>query len=119
MYSRPDLITQGVLSVEQAQALFNIYSQRLGHFLYRILGDNSSLEGIRSSSPLLTTAICAVSALHSAELGQLYDRCYQEFINLSTAQTFAKENSLDDIRGLCIGAFWLSEISWILDGTGE
>ena len=116
--ARADLITRGVVSLAQAQTLLDIYSYRLDHFLYGILGEENTLEQIRSSSPLLTAVICTVSALHSDELAYLYNGCYQEFIGLSAAQTFARENSLDDIRALCIGAFWLNEISWILVGTG-
>jgi hypothetical protein len=115
----PDLITVGILSLGQALSLFDIYHLRLDHFLYKILGDLTSLDAIRKRSPLLTTAVCTVGALHSQSLGHLYDICYGEYKSLATAITFSTTSNVDDVRGLCIGAFWLHELSWALIGTGK
>lgn len=115
----PDLITVGVLSLGQALSLFDIYHLRLDHFLYKILGDLTSLETIRKRSPLLTAAVCTVGALHSQSLGHLYDVCYREYKSLATTITFSPTSNVDDVRGLCIGAFWLHELSWALIGTGK
>lgn len=115
----PDLITVGVLSLGQALSLFDIYHLRLDHFLYKILGDLTSLEAIRKRSPLLTAAVCTVGALHSQSLGHLYDVCYREYKLLATTITFSPTSNVDDVRGLCIGAFWLHELSWALIGTGK
>ncbi|KAJ5615917.1 hypothetical protein N7537_001031 [Penicillium hordei] len=89
----------------------------LDHFLYRILGDHISLDSVRIASPLLTTAICTVAALHSQSLGHLFETCYGEYKNLVAAQTFSRHVNEDDIRGLCVGAFWLHELSWPLIGN--
>ena len=113
----PDLISQGLLSLSEASSLFDLYHQRLDHFLYRILGDHNHLNTIRSGSPLLTAAVCAVGALHSLTLGHLFTVCYREFQNLVAALTFTSLPNADDVRGLCIGAFWLNELSWVLVGT--
>jgi hypothetical protein len=115
----PDLIDQGIITYSQAQKLLSLYSNRLDHFLYKILGENQDLDAIRFSSSLLLAAICTVGALHSTELGYLYERCYPALLARCAAQMFIKDNKLDDIRGLCIGAFWLSEISWNLVATGK
>ncbi|EED17954.1 conserved hypothetical protein [Talaromyces stipitatus ATCC 10500] len=112
-----DLITMGVLSLQQALSLFDIYHLRLDHFLYKVLGDLTSLDSIRKRSSLLTAAVCTVGALHSQSLGHLYDICYREYKNLVTTNTFSTTLNVDDIRGLCIGAFWLHELSWALIGT--
>ena len=114
----PDFISRGVIFTEQAEILFNIYYQRHDHFIYRALGHHDRLESVRKSSALLTAAICSVAALHSDEVGHLFERCYTEFKNTVSAQLFSRENNLDDVRGLCIGAFWLSQLSWTLVGTG-
>ncbi|KGO37407.1 hypothetical protein PEXP_003920 [Penicillium expansum] len=116
---RPDLISTGLISLRQAVALFETYHLRLDHFLYRILGDHISLDSVRITSPLLTTAICTVAALHSHSLGHLFEICYGEYKNLVAAQTFSRHVNEDDIRGLCIGAFWLHELSWALIGNGR
>lgn len=114
----PDLITTGVLSSLQALSLFDIYHSRLDHFLYRILGDHTSLDSVRMGSPLLTAAVCTVGALHSSSLGHLFETCYREYRNLVATSTFSPGMKADDVRGLCIGAFWLHELSWALIGTG-
>ena len=116
--SEPDMISRGIISIEQATAVFDTYHKRLDLFLYGILAEHDSLTSIRESSPLLTAAICTVGSLHHASSDMPFDRCYQEFVRLSAIHSFSRRFTLDDIRALCIGAFWLSEISWILIGTG-
>jgi len=113
-----DLITKEIVTLDEAQSLFDVYAYRLDHYLYRILGDSPSLESIRSSSSLLLAAVCTVGSLHSPTLGSLFDRCYRKFIDLAAARTFAKDHNIGDIKALCIGAFWLHEVSWTLIGQG-
>ncbi|KAJ5960161.1 transcriptional regulator family: Fungal Specific TF [Penicillium vulpinum] len=114
---RPDLISTGLISLRQAVALFETYHLRLDHFLYRILGDHISLDSVRLASPLLTTAVCTVAALHSHSLGHLFETCYAEYKNLIAAQIFSTNVNEDDVRGLCVGAFWLHGLSWALIGN--
>jgi hypothetical protein len=111
-----DFVSQGVVTLEQAESLFSTYRDRLDHYLYRILGDSISLKRVRGNSPLCIAAICTVGALHSRTLGHLFDKCYHKFQELCSAQLMAKEYNLNDIRGLCIGAFWLADLSWTLVG---
>lgn len=112
-----DLIDRGVISLADAEEFFSIYCGRLDHFLYRILIDHHSLASVRASSGLLTAAICVVGALHKPSVH--YHTCYQHFVQLVSARLFSKKDSHDDVRALCIGAFWLSDISWNLLGTGK
>lgn len=112
-----DLIDRGIISLADAEELFTLYCGRLDHFLYRILADHNSLSSVRKSSALLTAAICVVGALHQPS--SQYQACYQHFVHLASSRMFSKKNSHDDIRALCIGAFWLSDISWNLLGTGK
>ncbi|RVX67866.1 hypothetical protein B0A52_08471 [Exophiala mesophila] len=109
-----DLIDQGVISLTDAQEFFDLYYRRLDHFLYRILAEHDSLASIRKSSSLLTAAVCTVGALHQSS--PQYQPCYQHFVQLASSQMFSKKNNHDDVRALCIGAFWLSDISWSLLG---
>lgn len=115
---RPDLISTGLILLRDAVSLFETYHLRLDHFLYRILGDHISLDSVRIASPLLTAAVCTVAALHSHSLGHLFETCYGEYKNVVAAQTFSRHMNEDDIRGLCVGAFWLHELSWALIGNG-
>ncbi|OBT60880.1 hypothetical protein VE03_09684 [Pseudogymnoascus sp. 23342-1-I1] len=94
-----DLVDRGMVSIQEADDLFNMYHDQLDHYVYRIIPNHSSLASVRKGSPLLTAAICTV-----------------KFVRLCTINAFSRRNTLDDIRALCIGAFWLDEISWILVG---
>lgn len=110
-----DIVTKGMLSTDEAQSFLDIYQNRLDHFLYRIIGDRRTLAQVRAGSPLLLAAICTVGALHIAS--PHFEKCYQEFVSIAAAQTFSRRNTVDDIRGLCVGAFWLSGISWTCIGA--
>lgn len=112
---RPDIISRGVITLEQAQSYLDIYQNRLDHFLYRIIGDRRTLAEVRCASPLLLASICAVGALHLC--APEFEVCYQEFVYLAAAQTFSRRNSIDDVRALCVAAFWLSGISWTCIGA--
>ncbi|KFY40963.1 hypothetical protein V495_05149 [Pseudogymnoascus sp. VKM F-4514 (FW-929)] len=111
-----DLVTRGIVSIREAEDLFNMYHDQLDHYVYRIFPNHSTLASVRKGSPLLTAAICTVSSLHHRSLRPLFDCCYKEFVRLCAINAFSSRNTLDDIRALCIGAFWLDEISWILVG---
>ena len=112
-----DLISRGIVTFERARELFNIYHDRLDHFVYRILGDHRSLESVRSASPLLLSAICAVSALQTASSD--FEKCYQAFLKACSARAFSKDCASEDVQAYCIGAFWLSDMSWNLLGAGK
>ncbi|KAB8278869.1 hypothetical protein BDV30DRAFT_248760 [Aspergillus minisclerotigenes] len=111
-----DLISRGLISNENAQRYFDEYQNRLDHFVYRILGYHSTatLGRIREVSPLLTTAICAVGALHLSSPD--FETLYKVFVALCAPLSFSRRHTVDDVRALCIGAFWLSDLSWSLVG---
>jgi hypothetical protein len=115
--SHLDLVARGLISLEVAESFFLTYRQKLDHHLYRILIDHDSFSSVRASSPLLTAAICTVGALHN--LSTEFNICYEELIRLSSNQVFSKENTADDVRALCIGALWLSDVSSTLIGLGN
>jgi hypothetical protein len=112
-----DLIARGVVTLDRARELFDVYHDRLDHFVYRILGDHRSLENVRVASPLLLSAICAVGALQTASPD--FEKCYQAFLKTCSARAFSKECASEDVQAYCIGAFWLSDMSWNLVGAGK
>src|ERR1700761_6086332 len=112
-----DLIDRGVITLQEAESFLTLFRQRLDRFLYNILEEHDSLTNLRKSSSLLTAAVCVVSALHT--LSPRYTACYGHFVHLASVRTFSKTNTSDDIRALCIAAFWLSDISSNLIGTGK
>lgn len=111
-----DIIARGVLTLDRAQELFNVYHDRLDHFVYRVLGDHRSLESVRAASPLLLSAISVVAALQTASPD--FEKCYQAFLKSCSARAYSKKCAIEDVQAYCIGAFWLSDMSCSLVGTG-
>ncbi|KAM0568440.1 hypothetical protein D7B24_007291 [Verticillium nonalfalfae] len=113
----PDFIAQGRVPLAEAEQLFARFRGTLNAYLWggvALLHDN--LLSARQSSPLLVAAILAVTALHAQDEGVSFDRCYPVFLDLASQCMFQRYHTLDDVRGLCIGAFWLSDVSWKLSG---
>lgn len=89
----------------------------LNHYLWVGLEQtHPSFYSVRKSSELLTATILAVTALHIPTSAETFDKCYREFLSLISSSMFSRYHSIDDVRGLCIAAFWLSEVSWKLSG---
>lgn len=117
--SNHDIISRGILTVAQAELLFNYYMTKHDNYIYGVLEQGSTFTTTRSSSPVLLAAICAVASLHVLSSEIPYESCYEEFVRLSASHMFSSRNNLNDIRALCIGAFWLPDISWALTTTGK
>ncbi|KAL5346935.1 hypothetical protein ACLOAV_008078 [Pseudogymnoascus australis] len=112
-----DFISKGKVSEADAEELFRTFSTSLNHYLWggiALVHDN--LISVRRSSSLLLAAIFTVTALHVPGKEQVFDICYAEFTALVCDSMFDRYHSLDGIRALCIGAFWLSDVSWKLAG---
>lgn len=77
---------------------------------------DATLETVRTSSTVLFTAIILVSALHISGYEQIHDICHSRFLGLVSSAIFDRFHTLDDIRGLCIAAFWQPDLSWKLSG---
>jgi hypothetical protein len=89
----------------------------LNHYLWVGLEQtHPSFYSVRKSSELLTATILAVTALHLPTSSETFDKCYREFLALIASSMFSRYHSIDDVRGLCIAAFWLSDVSWKLSG---
>lgn len=89
----------------------------LNHYLWVGLEQtHPSFNSVRKSSELLTATILAVTALHIPTSAETFDKCYKEFLSLISSSMFSRYHSIDDVRGLCIAAFWLSDVSWKLSG---
>lgn len=112
-----DFISTGRLPLDEAEKLFRFFSQTMNQFLWGgIVLVHSDLSSVRRSSSLLTAAILAVASLHIPNHNEIFDICYTELTTLVSNSMLNRYHSLDEIRGLCIGAFWLSDLSWKLSG---
>ena len=74
------------------------------------------LTSVRRASTLLLVAVLTVAALHIPNRTEMLSRCYHEFVSLVSSISLMRAHTLDDIRSLCVGAFWIPELSWKLSG---
>lgn len=107
-----DFISSGKITEKEANELFINFSRSLNHYLWGgIALVHTDLTSVRRSSSLLLAAILAVTALHVPGKEEIFDICYAEFLALVCDSMLDRYHSLDGVRGLCIGAFWLSDVS--------
>jgi hypothetical protein len=107
-----DFISSGEISLEEAEEMFQIFERSLNQYLWGgIVLVHKDLLSVRRSSSLLLAAILTVTALHIPGKSSTFDVCYAEFLDLVSASMLDRYHTLDGIRGLCIGAFWLSDVS--------
>ena len=64
----------------------------------------------------LCAAILTVTALHMPNKEGAFKKCYAVFSDIASGSMLSHDHSLDDLRALCIGAFWLADVSWMLSG---
>ncbi len=114
---RPDLISCGVISHQTAEALFTFYHEHLDPCVHYVLEPDDTLAKVRSRSSLLTSAICTVSAFCTGS--NSYQSCLNALKTEVSRKMFATNHKFDDVRALCIGAFWLGEIASALSGLGK
>jgi hypothetical protein len=107
-----DFISRGDVGIDEAEELFEIFDHSLNQYLWGgILLVHKDLLSVRRSSSLLLAAILAVTALHTPNRSSTFNICYSEFFNLVRETMLERYHTLDDIRGLCTAAFWLSDVS--------
>lgn len=111
----PDLISQGLLSLADAEALFDHYRDHINPLLWDgMLCSHASLRDARRSSPLLVAVVLTVAALHIPDREPQLHATYGAFVALMRGSCLLRCQNLDIIRALCIGAFYLTSLSWAL-----
>ncbi|KAL4896561.1 hypothetical protein BDV59DRAFT_198922 [Aspergillus ambiguus] len=111
----PDFISQGVLSVSEAKFLFDYYLCYINPLLWDgMLCSHRSLQDARQSSSLLVAVVLTVAALHIPNREQSLHATYGAFVSLMRGSCLLRCQNLDVIRALCIGAFYLTSLSWAL-----
>lgn len=113
--AQDDFISKGAIQVHEAERLVHFYTTKLDPYIYGIGSTCSDLQSLRTS-PVLTACICTVSALHEPDNNRLYEICNQEFRRLVASTMFDRHLSVECLRALCIGSYWLSDVSWTLSG---
>lgn len=111
----PDFISRGVVPVAEAEFLFDHFRDRINPLLWDgILCSHRSLQSARQSSSLLVATVLTVAALHLSNREQSLRATYDAFVTLMRGSCLLHSQNLDDVRGLCIGAFYLTSLSWAL-----
>lgn len=112
-----DFISRGFVSVHEAEELFDYFSRFMNQLLWGgIILVHNDLTAARRGSSLLSAAVLTVAALHIPNKTKTLIKCYDEFVSLVSSTSLTRYHTLDDVRALCIGAFWLSDLSWKLSG---
>ncbi|KAJ0124476.1 c6 transcription [Diaporthe amygdali] len=97
-------------SVTVEEPMGSLFHTSLNHYLWVGLEQtHPDFKSVRESSELLTATILTVTALHIPTSAETFDKCYKEFLLLISSSMFSRYHSVDDVRALCIAAFWLSE----------
>ncbi|KAH8884387.1 hypothetical protein GQ53DRAFT_810929 [Thozetella sp. PMI_491] len=111
----PDFISRGVVSLAEAEFLFNHFLTHINPLLWDgILCSHKTLHSARQSSSLLVATVLTVAAMHLPSREQSLRATYDAFVSLMRASCLLRSQNLDDVRGLCIGAFYLTSLSWAL-----
>ncbi|KAN0083130.1 hypothetical protein V8E54_002218 [Elaphomyces granulatus] len=112
-----DFVSRGCISGEEADELFAYFSRTMNQLLWGgIVLPHKDLTSVRRSSSLLSAAVLTVAALHIPNRTDTLNKCYSEYVSLVCNMSLTRSHTLDDVRALCIGAFWLSDLSWKLSG---
>ena len=112
-----DLVSMGVMSIDEAEEMFSLFKTSLSRYLFdATVHESRSLLSVRESSTLFFTAIITVTSLHIPGKEKTYAIAHKQLRELIAASFFDRFHTLEDIRALCIAAFWLPDLSWKLSG---
>lgn len=112
-----DIISRGLVSPAEAEYLFARYLKNHHPLLWGgVLFPYQTLQDVRRASTLLSTAVLTVTALHSPGRPEALQKCYDAFVHLVSSSCLSRHHTIDDIRALCLAAFYLPNLSWRLSG---
>lgn len=111
-----DFISRGAISLSDAESLFALYRDRLDAYMYHIGCRYKTLDELRRKSSILSAATLTVAALHDPKANGIYGICSSEFRRLMEKSMFDRRIDRDYLRAMCVAAYWLSDISWMVSG---
>ncbi|KIL90256.1 hypothetical protein FAVG1_05986 [Fusarium avenaceum] len=111
-----DFISQGLITMADAERLFAIYRDRLDGFIYSIGCPYKTLEQLRRKSSILCAATLTIAALHDPTADKAYGVCSAELRRLTEKSMLQRQGDRDYFRALSIASYWLSDLSWTLSG---
>ncbi|QRD89621.1 putative L-lactate dehydrogenase [Aspergillus flavus] len=112
-----DFISQGVVTLAEAEYLFDRFMRINNRLLWDgILPFHHTLDSVRRASTLLAAVVLTIGALHTPGKTEAFHQSYDVFVSLVCGSSLSRNHSVDDVRALCIGAFYLANLSWKLSG---
>jgi hypothetical protein len=116
-HMQTDLIAQGVLSLPEAEEMFTLFKTSLSRYLFdATIHESRTLLSVRESSTLFFTSIITVTSHHIPGKEIIYTASAKHLRDLIATSFFDRMHTLEDIRALCIAAFFLPDLSWKLSG---
>ncbi|SPO07184.1 uncharacterized protein DNG_09878 [Cephalotrichum gorgonifer] len=114
-----DLISQGLVTLEDAERLFHLFTTSLDHYMYGVGSRYKTLSALRRNSPILAAAILTVAAMHDPGSNKIYPLFNREFRRLMTASLFDRRVDRDHLRALGIASYWLHDTAWMMSGIAS
>ncbi|KAB8261098.1 hypothetical protein BDV32DRAFT_148965 [Aspergillus pseudonomiae] len=112
-----DFISQGMVTLAEAEYLFDRFMRINNRLLWDgILPYHRTLDSVRRASTLLAAVVLTIGALHTPGKTESFHQSYDVFVSLVCSSSLSRNHSVDDVRALCIGAFYLANLSWKLSG---
>ena len=112
-----DLDIKALGSQQKLEKYFSFYRDELDPLIYHILAEDDTLATVQERSPILLVAICTAAAFCTGSSD--YDVFIDVFIRAASAKLFSKSSTFDDVRALCIGAFWSCTVASALNALGK
>ncbi|CAI6335993.1 unnamed protein product [Periconia digitata] len=116
-FAQTDFIAQGIINLGEAEELFARFMKDIYQLLWEgMLVPHTTLDALRRHSTLLTATILTVASLHTSGRTDTMQKCYNVFVSLAYSTCLSRLQNLDDVRALCLAAFYVPNLSWKLSG---
>ena len=112
-----NLYTSTLGSQQTLETHFAFYRNNLDPHIYHLLREDDTMSSIQQRSPILLAAISATASF--CTLSSDHQIYLDRFIKEASAKMFSSSFTFDDVRALCIGAFWLFKVSSALNALGK
>lgn len=106
-----------LLAADAARAHFQYFQTRLNPLIFGVLNNGDSIQTVSKRSPFLALTLCATAAYCTNALD--YSTWRNRLRDLIVQKTFDNFHTFDEVRAVCVGAFWLDEMATTLNTLGE
>ncbi|KAI6047737.1 hypothetical protein EDC04DRAFT_2619708 [Pisolithus marmoratus] len=114
----PDVVTQNLVSEEEARELFRIFYAGCSTFLPVFDSHSDTFDALHGRSPFAVDAICMVAARvrdGGGKASETYTRCLEAVQNISRATLFAPVTRVEAVQAMILVSGW-SDNGWLSGG---